>query len=101
MKSPGLDGYGARIFKFTWSILKHDVIAAVREFSKEGRIYKAINYVVITLNPKSSATKTITDYRPISCCYIIYKIISKVINKRLSKVLGNIIQKIQAAFVPR
>lgn len=31
-KSPSLDGYGAKIFKTTWSIVKKEVIEVVMEF---------------------------------------------------------------------
>lgn len=38
-------------------------------------------------------------YRPIACCSILYKIISKILANRLSKVLGSIVGANQAAFV--
>lgn len=39
------------------------------------------------------------DFRPIACCNVIYKVISKVISNRLAKVLDRIIEKSQSAFV--
>lgn len=32
LKSPGLDGFGARFFKSIWNIVKDDLVAAVMEF---------------------------------------------------------------------
>ncbi|KAK2401903.1 hypothetical protein QL285_051464 [Trifolium repens] len=100
LKAPGLDGYGAMFFKASWNIIKLDVIAAVQEFFVEGKIYNAINSTFVTLIPKHTAAKTIKEYRPISCCTTIFKIISKILTLRLSRVLGSIINLSQAAFVP-
>jgi hypothetical protein len=100
LKAPGLDGYGAMFFKSSWNIVKYDVVAAVREFFVEEKIYHAINSTLVTLIPKHAAAKTIKEYRPISCCTTIFKIISKVLTLRLSKVLSSVINLSQAAFVP-
>ncbi|KAK2396003.1 hypothetical protein QL285_057684 [Trifolium repens] len=100
LKAPGLDGYGAKFFKTTWNIIKKDVIAAVMEFFNDETMYHAINSTLVTLIPKHSAAKTIKEYRPISCCTTIFKIISKILTRRLSMVLSSVINLSQAAFVP-
>ncbi|KAL0287981.1 UNVERIFIED_CONTAM: hypothetical protein Sradi_7112700 [Sesamum radiatum] len=45
------------------------------------------------------AFPTVADYRPISCCNVIYKAITKIIADRLSTVLEHLIDRSQAAFV--
>ncbi|KAK2357064.1 hypothetical protein QL285_094373 [Trifolium repens] len=100
LKAPGLDGYDAHFFKSTWSIIKKDFLAAVWEFFYENSMYSVVNSTLVTLIPKHSAAKTIKEYRPISCCTTIFKVISKILTMRLSRVLGTIISTSQAAFVP-
>lgn len=98
--APGIDGYGAKFFKSTWDIIKKDTLNAIREFFEKERMFKAINNTLVTLIPKTPNASMIKDYRPISCCTTLYKIISKVMAARLSKVLGSIIDESQTAFVP-
>lgn len=61
-------------------------------------MYHAVNNKLVTLITKGPITHT-KDYRPISCCITIYKIISKVIEMIFGSVLCNIIDHIQIAFV--
>ena len=65
-----------------------------------GRLLKAFNCTALTLIPKSSSSSKLTDYRPISCCNIVYKIISGVLAQRLKGLLPDLISPEQTAFVP-
>ncbi|MCH85203.1 transposon TX1 putative 149 kDa protein, partial [Trifolium medium] len=100
LKSPSIDGYGAYFFKKAWKIVKSDVLAAVHDFFDNGRLYKAANCTLVTLLPKSKEAKRIKEYRPISCCSTICKIISKILTKRMGEVMTSIVGQNQAAFVP-
>ncbi|GKC57120.1 RNA-directed DNA polymerase, eukaryota, reverse transcriptase zinc-binding domain protein [Tanacetum coccineum] len=43
----------------------------------------------------------VTDFRPIACCNVLYKCISKVITNRIKPVLGMLVSNNQCAFIPR
>ncbi|KAL2242912.1 UNVERIFIED_CONTAM: hypothetical protein Sindi_0409200 [Sesamum indicum] len=43
---------------------------------------------------------TVADFRPISCCNILYKIIAKLLVQRLKVALDKLISPCQAAFIP-
>lgn len=85
LKAPGLDGYNAKFFKATWGIIEHDVVKAVQEFFEHGRMYAAVNCSIVTLIPKVADARMVKDFRPISCCTTLYKIVSKILTNRLSK----------------
>ena len=59
-----------------------------------------INYIYICLIPKKKKPKVPGDFRPISLCNVIFKIITKTIANRLKLILLDIIGKFQSAFVP-
>ncbi|GKB20225.1 trichome birefringence-like protein 3, partial [Tanacetum coccineum] len=82
-KAPGPDGYTSVFFKKGWSIIGPDICNAVRDFFSNGQILKEINHTFLALIPKVATPLKVNDYRPISCCNVIYKCISKILTKRV------------------
>ena len=99
-KSPGPDGMPSYFFQKFWQIVKSDIVHAVQSFFHSGHILKSINETLISLIPKTENPTTITEFRPISLCNIIYKIISKVLTSRFKSVLNVCISESQSTFVP-
>ena len=60
-----------------------------------------IKKTCISLIPKCNEPRMMSDYRPISCCNVIYKIVSKVMENKLNGFLGDIISVNHSAFVPK
>ncbi|KAL2235474.1 UNVERIFIED_CONTAM: hypothetical protein Sindi_1279600 [Sesamum indicum] len=94
------DGYSSGFFKVAWHIVGQEVCSAVLEFFNTGRLLKQINTTLSALIQKVQSPMTVGDFRPISCCNVLYKIIAKLIVQRLSVVLDKLISPCQAAFVP-
>nr|GEV20684.1 hypothetical protein [Tanacetum cinerariifolium] len=98
-KSLGPDGFTAAFFKVSWDIIGLDVTKAICEFFTNGRLLKELNHTIIALIPKVNAPARVNDYRPISCCNVIFKCVSKIIANRLNNSLKKLVSPNQSAFV--
>ena len=99
-KAPGPDGMNALFYQKFWHIVGNDVTTAVLDYLNNGNMLPDINYTHIVLIPKIKSPEKMTDFRPISLCNVIYKIISKVIANRLKLILPQLISPTQSAFIP-
>nr|XP_016455708.1 PREDICTED: uncharacterized protein LOC107779743 [Nicotiana tabacum] len=61
---------------------------------------RAINCTSLTLIPKYDHPVIVKESRPIACCIVLYKIISKVLASRLQKVIASIVCEARAGFIP-
>lgn len=77
----GSDGFSAKLFKLHLKILKTGIMDVIRDFFKEGKLLKHINHTFLTLIPKGKGASRVQDFRPISCCNFLYKLIAKVMSK--------------------
>ncbi|XP_019262934.1 PREDICTED: uncharacterized protein LOC109240719 [Nicotiana attenuata] len=98
-KSPGPDGYGSSFYREAWNIIGNDVTAAILEFMENGKLLRKVNSTVISLIPKVLVPEFASQFRPISCCNVIYKCISKMMCKRLKKAVSILVAENHVAFV--
>jgi len=100
LKAPGPDGYPAHFFQRNWDMCGEDITRAVLRVLSGDERPEEINSTFIVLIPKVPNPTLMGQFRPISLCNVIYKIISKALANRLKSVLSEIISKEQSAFVP-
>ncbi|GKE20061.1 putative RNA-directed DNA polymerase, partial [Tanacetum coccineum] len=74
-KAPGPDGFTSVFYKNGWDIVGHEVCNAV------------------------STPSRVNDFRPISCCNVIYKCISKIITNRIIDGIKEVVSDNQSAFI--
>ncbi|GJR49569.1 RNA-directed DNA polymerase, eukaryota [Tanacetum coccineum] len=98
-KSSGPDGFTFGFYRRFWGLIEHDVVIAVKEFFRVGKIPKGVNSSFIALIPKIKEANMVKDFRPISLIGSFYKIIAKILANRLVTVLGDIVSDVQSAFV--
>ena len=82
-----------------FDLLGEDLLEVVEESRKSGFIHAPINTTFIALIPKVDKPEEFDDFRMISLCNCLYKIILKVINKRLKAVLSTKISKEKFGFL--
>ena len=77
------DGMNALFYQKFSHIVGDDVVFAVLDFLNNGNMLPEINLTNIVLIPIVKDPEKMSDFRPISLCNVIYKIISKVLANRL------------------
>lgn len=98
-KAPGPDGLNGLFYKKHWPDLRQGIFSEVKQFFETGQLNPVINRTQITLIPKVQNPEKLEQFRPISLCNFIYKIISKVMTNRLKPLLPNLIAEEQSASV--
>ena len=93
MTAPGPDGMPPIFYRTFWLDIGLEVSNAVLSCLNSGTLLKSINHTFITLIPKVNNLESMTEFRPISLCNVIYKILSKVIANRLKPILNSIISE--------
>lgn len=98
-KSPGPDGWTVECFLHFFEMLGKDLLDAV-DFSRiNGYIACSVNATFIALIPKREKPESYDDYRPISLCNLVYKLIYKIISLRIKSFLTSGISKEQFGFL--
>ena len=97
-KAPVPDGMSPIFFKHYWNIVGLEVVNCVLYSLNSGKMPCSLNETYICLIPKVKSPQKMTDFRPISLCNVVYKLISKVLANRLKRVLDAVIDESQRAF---
>ncbi|GLT58450.1 hypothetical protein SLA2020_457140 [Shorea laevis] len=92
-KAPGPDGYTSEFYKAAWPVVGDLVTKAIQEFFYSGKILREMNSTIISLVPKVLNPVKMTEFRPIACCNILYKFITKILANRLKQTLPLFISK--------
>ncbi|CAL2271912.1 unnamed protein product [Prunus armeniaca] len=83
IKALGRDGFPALFYEKHWNTCANDIFKLVDQGFKEYRIPEGLNSTLITLVPKVDNSTSMIQFRPISLCCTLYKVISKILVARL------------------
>jgi hypothetical protein len=76
------------------------VVVAVQKNFSTGVLPEEVNDTAIVLIPKNNDPEVLKDFRPISLCNVIFKVVSKCLVNRLRPCLQGMISPTQSAFIP-
>ncbi|KAF7823934.1 reverse transcriptase [Senna tora] len=98
-KTPGPDGFPVKFLQENWNLVSNDITRLVSSFLQRGYMLQHLNKTNIVMIPKVDEPKSPRDFRLISLCNVVYKVISKVITNILQLIMPDIITPFQNAFV--
>ncbi|KAA3453752.1 reverse transcriptase [Gossypium australe] len=99
-KAPGLDGLPALFFQQYWHIMGKEVLDFCLGILNGNKVVDLANVTEIMLIPKTLNPSSLVNFRPISLCSVLYKIVAKTIANKMQNVIGLCIDEVQSAFVP-
>ena len=90
-KAPGPNGFHVFFFKHFWLVVREDVLLWVKTTFSSGFFDPSLVETLLVLIPKMDQPNHLKNFRPISLCNVIYKIMTKVIVNRIQPLLHRII----------
>lgn len=99
LKSLRLDGFPGIFYQNYWRIMGLRVTRFIQECFQLKHILYGINRTFIVLVPKAKFLRNFNQFRPISLCNFVYKVISKIITERIKRSIGKIISSNQGDFL--
>ncbi|KAA3486983.1 Retrovirus-related Pol polyprotein LINE-1 [Gossypium australe] len=99
LKAPGSDGLHAIFYQSQWELVGPSIFEWVKRVFSGDNINPDLNNSLIVLIPKVQHSECFLQFRPISFCSVLYKLVMKVIANRFKVVFPKIIAPEQVGFV--
>lgn len=77
--APGVDGLQPIFFQSQWDKIGDSVVNMVRAFLRDGALDPALNETFRVLLPKVPKPEGLSQFRPISLCNVVYKVMTKLL----------------------
>eukprot|EP00253_Pinus_taeda_P032275 PITA_32275 len=98
-KSLGPNRWPIEFYLTFFNHIGADLLIAIEKCKRSGNMREGFNSIFIALIPNADNPQTFDDYRPISLCNCIYKIISKIIAIYIKPILSKMISNENFAFL--
>lgn len=100
LKALGADHFPALFFQKYWDIVAPKLYGFLNQVWDSLEVVEEVNNTLIVLIPKVDKTEFVTQFRPISLCNVVYKLVTKVIVNRIKPFLSDMISPYQTSFIP-
>lgn len=98
-KAAGPDGLNPAFFQHFWGKMGKEVFECCKTWLDECSFPADLNNTNLVLIPKKTDAQCMKDFRPITLCNVLYKILAKVLANRFKDILPGLISENQSAFV--
>ncbi|KAM2016617.1 hypothetical protein ACFX16_047012 [Malus domestica] len=95
----GPNRFSGCFYQDHWDTVGDDVVKIVKAFWHSGKLLRKLNHTNLVLIPKVKCPKNMMQYRPITLCNVIYKILAKLLTNKLKLVMPNVIGDNESAFI--
>ena len=99
LKALGLNSMPPIFYQHFWPDIGMEISDVALSCLNSSTFLWSINHTFITLIPRVVNAEFVAQFRPISLCNVIYKILSKVLVNSLKPILNSITSKAQGAFI--
>lgn len=90
-KAPRPNGLHAGFYQHFWMEVKNSIYKEIKGIFEKGCVLSYLNETLIYLIPKCQNPETLSNYRPISLCNSVYKIVLKILVTQIRPLLGRLI----------
>lgn len=93
------DGFSLYFFQLHWDLVGESVACFCLDVLNHSVDISVMNHTLIALITKITDPRKMSEFWPISLCFVLYKIVTKCLANRLKPELDSLIAEIQNAFV--
>lgn len=99
-KAPGSDGLRAIFYLKNWDLVGRQVTEFFLNAFREGKFDEKFSETLISIVPTVDNPETISQFRPVSLCNVVVKLITKFMVSRIKPILQALIPLTQCSFLP-
>ena len=99
MKAPGPNGLHVVFLQSQWDIVGKSIYDLILKIVEETKLVRNLNETLLVLIPKTENPELMKQFRPISLCNVVFKIITKVLTNKIKPYMDHLVSTNQCSFI--